>query len=53
MKEGTFRPIDMAMPDPSKRFHLDKVMKLKVFSDGSNTYIGFLFVLGFVFFLAL
>jgi hypothetical protein len=43
----------MVMPDPSKRFDLDKVMKLKVFSDGSNFYIGFLLLIGCAFFFTL
>ncbi|CAD8113891.1 unnamed protein product [Paramecium sonneborni] len=39
VKDIKFKPIDMKMPDPSKRFHLGQVMHLKVFSDGSNLYI--------------
>lgn len=53
LKEGTFRPIDLEMPDASKRFHLDRVMKLKVFSDGSTFYIAILFILGCGFFFLL
>ena len=29
----------MKMPDPSKRFNLQKVMHLKALSDGSSMYI--------------
>ncbi|CAD8106678.1 unnamed protein product [Paramecium primaurelia] len=39
VKDIKFKPIDMKMPDPSKRFNLGQVMHLKVFSDGSNLYI--------------
>ena len=38
MNDG-FKPIDMKMPDPSRRFHLDVVMRLKAFGDGSETAI--------------
>jgi hypothetical protein len=50
LKEGGFRPIDMVMPDAGKRFGLERVMKLKVFSDGSTFYIAFLFIAGCAFF---
>lgn len=36
---GGFKPIDMKMPNPSRRFHLDVVMRLKAFGDGSETAI--------------
>ncbi|CAD8206886.1 unnamed protein product [Paramecium pentaurelia] len=39
VKDIKFKPIDMKMPDPSKRFNLGQVMHLKIFSDGSNLYI--------------
>lgn len=53
IKEMNFKPIDMEMPDASRRFELGQVMKLKVFSDGSLTYIyvGSLFVIVFFIFM--
>lgn len=39
VKDAKFRPIDMKMPDPSRRFFLGQVMHLKRFSDGSNFYL--------------
>lgn len=51
IKEMNFKPIDMEMPDPSKRFELGQVMKLKVFSDGSLTYIYVGSIIVIIFFL--
>jgi hypothetical protein len=44
---STFKPIDMEMPQPAKRFHLDLVMRLKAFGDGSEVAIVLLGLLTF------
>jgi hypothetical protein len=48
--DKNFKPIDMEMPNPAKRFNLTNVMKLKFFSDGSTMYLLVISMLVFFFF---
>ena len=48
-----FRPIDMEMPKPDSRFHLNIVMTLKYFSEGSDIAIVVLGIFSFTLFMML